>query len=412
MKIGIIGGGLTGLVAAHALGREHEVELFEKMPVLGGCLSSYQINDYYIEQYYHHCFSDDHHLFSLVKELGLSDRLEWHNGTTGYFSRNTIYPLNTPMQILRYPELSLVDKAKLAKLTLHAKKIDLLALDGIPAETYIRTHLGDRLYASFFEPLLKSKFGDRRGDVSAAWLISRIAIRSNRGVSGESLGYIRGGFHQLIDALQQDIQAKGGRTHTHCPVTTISQKGSGWEVNGTACDAVISTIPPQELGRLANLPMPEIPYQGAACMTLGLEQDACKGVYWLNMKDEAPYGAVVSHTNFMPLNQYGEHIVYLASYFAGGIPAAIDKKMLADFQARFGVPDAGIHWHRMAVDPWAGPVYTTGYRSLIPAYEKHGVFIAGMFSFENYPERSMEGSIRAGIEVARRISVRSSDDRT
>ena len=147
-------------------------------------------------------------------------------------------------------------------------------------------------------------------------------------------------------------------------------------------------------------------------MTLGLERDACRGVYWLNMKDEAPYGAVVSHTNFIPVDQYGEHIVYLASYFARGVPAHIDKRMLADFQTRFGVTDAEIHWHRMAVDPWAGPVYTTGYRTLIPAYEKHGIFIAGMFSAENYPERSMEGSIRAGYAVARRIEERSRDDRT
>ena len=51
MKIGIIGGGLTGLVAAHALSGKHEVDIFEKMPFLGGCLSSYPINDYWIERY-------------------------------------------------------------------------------------------------------------------------------------------------------------------------------------------------------------------------------------------------------------------------------------------------------------------------------------------------------------------------
>jgi protoporphyrinogen oxidase len=400
MKVGIIGGGLTGLVAAHALGDEHEVELFEKMPYFGGCLSSYQVNDYWIEQYYHHCFSDDVHLFSLLEDLGLSDRIQWHNGTTGYYSKKTIYPLSTPMQILRYPELSLVDKARLAWLTLNAKKIDLVSLDEIPAETYIREKLGERIYSSFFEPLLKSKFGELRGNVSAAWLISRIAIRSNRGVSGESLGYIRGGFHLLIDGLERSILAKGGKMSSHSPVNAITRKDGRWEVDGTLFDALISTIPPQELGRLCNLAMPVIPYQGAACMTLGLERDVSSGIYWLNMKDEAPYGAVVAHTNFIPQAQYGEHIVYLASYFARTVPTHIDKRMLSDFQARFGISNAEIHWYRMAVDSWAGPVYSTGYRSLIPAYEKQGIFIAGMFSAENYPERSMEGSIRAGYKVA------------
>ena len=71
MRIGIIGGGLTGLVAAHALARDYEVDLFEKMPYLGGCLSSYHINDYWIERYYHHCFSSDTTFFSLLEgDLG------------------------------------------------------------------------------------------------------------------------------------------------------------------------------------------------------------------------------------------------------------------------------------------------------------------------------------------------------
>ena len=35
-------------------------------------------------------------------------------------------------------------------------------------------------------------------------------------------------------------------------------------------------------------------------MTMGIERDVCKGVYWINMKDEGPYGAVVAHTNLVP----------------------------------------------------------------------------------------------------------------
>lgn len=400
MKIGIIGGGLTGLVAAHVLAQEHEVHLLEKMPFLGGCLSSYHIDDYWIERYYHHCFSDDQHLFGLINELGLSDRLEWLAGTSGNYSRDTIYPLNTPMQILRWPELSVIDKAKLAWLTLRAKKIDLTRLDDITAETYIREELGQNIYSSFFEPLLRSKFGKRRNEVSAAWLISRIAIRSNRGVAGERLGYMNGGFHQIIDNLEKSIQGHGGSISTQSPVTSITHENGKWVMNGDTVDAIISTIPPQELGAVAGIPMPEIPYQGAACMTLGIERDVCEGVYWLNIKDECPYGAVVTHTNFIPRERYGEVIVYLASYFSGSVPARLDQKMIADFCSRFGIAETEIHWHRMAVDPWAGPVYTTGYRSIIPPYEKQGLYLAGMFSPENYPERSMEGSIKAGFAAA------------
>jgi protoporphyrinogen oxidase len=400
MKIGIIGSGLTGLVAAHALAQDNEVTLFEKMPYPGGCLSSYHINDYWIERYYHHCFSSDVMLFSLLKELGLFAGLEWKTGTTGYFARETIFPLNTPIQILKYPELSVIDKARLAWLTLTAKKADLSELDDVPADQFIIENLGLNIYTSFFEPLLKSKFGDRRKEVSAAWLISRIAIRSNRGVEGERLGYLHGGFHRLIEALSSSVKAKGGEMLLQTPVTDMSRNGSSWTLNGTPYDAVVSTIPPQEIERCGGPALPHIPYQGAACLTLAMKRQVTNGIYWLNIKDPAPYGAVITHTNFIPCEEYGEHIVYLASYYSGSLAPKLDERMLTDFCARFSVSPDEITWHRMAVDPFAGPVYSTGYRSLIPPYEKNGFYMAGMFSQPNYPERSMEGSIRAGFAVA------------
>jgi len=409
MKIGIVGGGLTGLTAAGRLTHEHEVDLFEKMPYLGGCLSSYNVNGYWIERYYHHCFSHDTSLFALIDELGLSDKLEWRTGTTGYFAGNKIYPLSSPLQILAYPELSLIDKMKLGLLTFKAKKTNLVTLDDIPACQYIIEHLGKNIYSSFFEPLLKSKFGERRKDVSAAWLFSRIAIRSDRGMSGEHLGYMKGGFHQIIDALERSIASKGGRIQKHTAVSSVSYQNGAWEINGSRYDAIISTIPPQELERLGGPVLPPVPYQGAACMILAIERDVTGGIYWLNMKDPAPYGAVVAHTNFIPSDRYGEHIVYLASYFSGMVPPNLDAQMLKDFCTRFSLAKEEIHWHKMAVDLWAGPVYTTGYRSLIPSYEQRGLFMAGMFSRTNYPERSMEGSVRAGSEVAECIRGSSND---
>jgi protoporphyrinogen oxidase len=400
MKIGIIGGGLTGLVAAHALAEGHDVDLYEKMPYLGGCLSSYHINDYWIERYYHHCFSSDTALFSLLSALGLSEKLEWRTGTTGSFSRNTIYPMTTPLQILRYPELSFIDKVRLGWLTLNAKYADFFSLDTVPADQYIIENLGMNVYTSFFEPLLKGKFGDRRREVSAAWLLSRIAIRSNRGAAGEKLGYLHGGFHHLIDALGSSIAGKGGNIHTQTSVTSLLKESGRWTINNTRYDAVISTIPPQELEKTGGPSVPNIPYQGAACLTLAMKREVTGGIYWLNMKDPAPYGAVVTHTNFIPFDRYGEHIVYLASYFSGPLPPRLDERMIADFCSRFSVSRDEILWHRIAIDPFAGPVYTTGYRTIIPSYAQSGLYMAGMFSRTNYPERSMEGSIRAGFEVA------------
>lgn len=399
MKVCIIGGGLAGMAAANRLKKRHEIDVYEKKSHLGGCLSSHHIEGYWIEQYYHHCFSGDQQLLSLLSELGIVDRLEWVRGTTGYYANRTIYPLNTPVEILRYPLLSVTDKARLALLTLRSKRMDPGTLDEITAKEFIIRHLGPRVYASFFEPLMRSKFGDHRDRVSAAWLIGRIAIRSNRGISGERLGYLKGGFQQLVNALSDKV----GRECTIrlCdPVTTIEREPDGWRVNGRRYDAVVSTLPPHALVGYGGPDFPTLPYQGAACLTLGLDDEVTEGIYWLNMKDPGPYGAVITHTNFVPAERYGEHIVYLASYFIGNLPAGAGRLMRDHFCRTFSVPESSIHWERMAVEPLAGPVFTTGYRKLIPAYQTKGLFFAGMFSPSNYPERSMEGSIRAGYAAA------------
>ncbi|HOS67066.1 MAG TPA: FAD-dependent oxidoreductase, partial [Methanoculleus sp.] len=254
-----------------------------------------------------------------------------------------------------------------------------------------------------------SKFGDRREEVSAAWLISRIAIRSDRGAGGERLGYLRGGFRHFVARLEEEAANRGASIMPDSPVREIRREGDGWLVDGETYDCVVSTLPPQVTADLAGLDIAPVPYQGAACMTLALDRDVTDGIYWLNMKDAAPYGAVVSHTNFAPLEWYGEHIVYLASYFSGRLPEGLEQSMLADFCRRFFVSPDEVHWHRLAVDPHAGPVYTTGLRSRLPAYEEHGLFLAGMFSPPNYPERSMNGSVVAGKEAAKRVLARYPD---
>jgi protoporphyrinogen oxidase len=399
MKICIIGGGLTGLAAALRLAGSHEVDLVEKRDHLGGCLASYEQDGYSIEKFYHHCFVGDEALLALIRELGIHDRLEWLKWTSGYYVEGKVYPLNTPLEIARYPFLTLTEKYRLAMLTLKAKKLPVEELDGLGARDYVIDNLGEGIYRSFFEPLLRSKFGERSGDISAAWLISRIAIRSTRGLSGERLGYLKGGFQVLIDALGDRI-GKEATIRLSDPVTSVGRTGDEWIVNGRRYDRVISTLPPQELARISGVPLAPVPYQGAACMTLALDRDVTEGVYWLNMRDRAPYGAVISHTNFAPRERYGERLIYLASYFTGEFPPRQDRVMQEDFCKRFGVVEEEIKWHRMAVEPFAGPLYTTGYRDRLTDYAQDGLFIAGMFSRPNYPERSMEGSLHAGYEVA------------
>ena len=231
--------------------------------------------------------------------------------------------------------MTFVDKVHLALLTISAKKMDAGALDNVPASEFITKELGSRVYHSFFEPLLRSKFGERRNEISAAWLISRIAIRSHRGAHGERLGYLKGGFHQLNEALIESAQKRGSTISTGEPAVSLSRVQGGWELNGENYDHVISTIPPQDLQLIGGPAIAAVPYQGAACLTLCLDRDVTNGIYWTNMVDEAPYGAVVAHTNLVPKSRYGTDIVYLASYFADEIPPGHEDRMLHRFLPAF-----------------------------------------------------------------------------
>lgn len=404
MKVCVIGSGLTGLVAAYHLSDTADVDILERSPESGGCLSSYDLGPgSTIEKFYHHCFSGDKNLFQLLSELGIADRLEWLKGSTGYYVDGTIHPLTTPFEILRYPHLTLTDKIRLGLLVLGSRRIDRAALDDLPARDFVIRRCGEHAYASFFEPLLRSKFGDMHDRVSAAWLMSRISIRSDRGVEGERLGYPKGGFALLVDRLEERLQSRGCTLLHETPATALERTAAGWRVNGTPYDAVVSTVSPAALQAMGGPELPPIPYQGAACMTLGLEREVTDGIYWVNMKGDAPYGAVIGHTNFVADGRYGEHIVYLASYYRGSVPDNLEARMLSDFCTRFGVGNTDIHWHRLAVEDAAGPVYTTGYRHLIQPYQNSGLYLAGMFSAPNYPERSMEGSVIAGRAVAAEV---------
>ena len=63
---------------------------------------------------------------------------------------------------------------------------------------------GKSAYDALFGPLLRGKFGERAPDIAMTWLWSRFHERSL------SLGYLRGGFQQLYDALGQRLESLGG----------------------------------------------------------------------------------------------------------------------------------------------------------------------------------------------------------
>jgi protoporphyrinogen oxidase len=139
--------------------------------------------------------------------------------------------------------------------------------------------------------------------------------------------------------------------------------------------------------------------------------------YWLNIADEAPFGALIEHTNFVPPERYGgEHLLYAASYVQDETESlwqlddeAIEQLWLDGIEDLFPSFDrSGVNWMRIGRNPRTAPVYERGYLEMVVPYDlgdtvAPGVYYAGMASRAQYPERSLDGAIEAGYAAADRL---------
>ncbi|MEM4566315.1 MAG: NAD(P)/FAD-dependent oxidoreductase [Archaeoglobaceae archaeon] len=398
MKIAIVGAGLTGLRCAMELKEFAKVKVFEKNSI-GGLVSSF-CSRYCIEKFYHHVFKTDEELLDLIKKLGLSSKLVWKTVKVGFAKDGKIYSLSTPLEILRYPYMSFLDKLKLAMFTVKSRRQKFEAFDEIKALEALKKELGERLLENFFIPMLNAKFGENAKEVSYAWLLARVAIRSNRKLRGEEIGYLRHGFYQMIERMSEGIEI--------AKETAKIKRNGKWSVNSEEFDAIVFTAPLPELGELSTkLNLPKIRYQSSICALLSLKE-SISDVYWTNV-DRASFGAIIEHTNFMPFEDYGENLVYLASYttpeseFFKLQDNEIEKLFLKELE-KFGVKSKDVNWIRIFRAKFSSPIYEKGFLKKITPYKLlNGFYIAGMTSRPNYPERSMNGSLIAGREVAEQI---------
>ena len=76
-RIAIVGGGITGMAAADALSqRGLTCTIYERDAALGGLAGSFQVDGVLLEKFYHHLFTSDTAMASLIEDLGLGDDLE------------------------------------------------------------------------------------------------------------------------------------------------------------------------------------------------------------------------------------------------------------------------------------------------------------------------------------------------
>ncbi|SEA08469.1 Protoporphyrinogen oxidase [Haloplanus vescus] len=429
--IHVVGGGIAGLAAAYRLqSHGHEVTVVEASDDLGGLAATYETAGDDIEKFYHHLSKSEETIVELAEDLGLGDRVEWLVGKNAYYVDGVVHPLDTLPQIAAYPGLSLYDTFRLGLLTLEIDVRggwpkfdtydDLTDFEDVPIKQFLLEHTTRGVYENFFEPLLDAKFGDRKDDVSAAWLLGRIKFRGERDLRrGEILGYFEGGFAVLIDALVDAVGRENIVTGARATDLTVGPDGvdsltvqteAGTETHPT--EGVVVATMPNVLESLTGYTC-DIDFQGAVCATVTMDEPLTE-TYWLNVAHDAPFGALIEHTNFVSPARYGgDHLLYIASYVQDESEAVwqmddaeLETTWLGHIEEMFPSFDrASVREFRVARNPRAAPVYERGYLDMVIPYDLReevgeGVYYAGMASRAQYPERSLNGGVVAGFECA------------
>jgi protoporphyrinogen oxidase len=444
--IGIVGGGIAGLSAAYRLQEHgHEVRVFEASDQVGGLAAIHETAGDPIEKFYHHLSKSEGTIVELADELGLGDDVEWRVGKNAYYVDGVVHPMDTVWQILAYPHLSVYDKFRLGMLVLgvdvrggvpsRGTYDDLTDFEDVSIEEFLVNHTTRGVFENFFRPLLEAKFGDRWADVSAAWLLGRVRFRGERDLRrGEILGYLDGGFGRLLDALVTAVGPEHIHTSTRVTdldiadgaVTSLTAESAavqatvgGDDTGGPTThdvDGVVIATMPNVLEALTGYTC-EIDFQGTVCSVLSMDRPLT-GTYWLNIADEAPFGALIEHTNFVPPERYGgEHLLYVPRYvqdldgeFWNMGDDAIEQLWLDGIESLFPQFDrTQVNWIETARASRTAPIYERGYLDMVVPYNlgdgvADGVYYAGMASRAQYPERSLNGGVVAGFACADRIA--------
>jgi protoporphyrinogen oxidase len=330
MKIAIIGGGMTGMSAADELTkRGASCTIFEKQPVLGGLAGSFQVNGAWLEKFYHHLFTSDRAAVALIERLGWGDALEWIPTTNSYYL-NQIYHLSTPLDLLRFSSISLLARIRLGLLYVGTRFVNnWQKLEQITAREWLIRMAGREVYEKVWQPLLRGKFGRYADEVAAVWIWNKLKLRgSSRGKKQEErLGYVRGGFGQVIDAFERDLQKQDVEINPWSPVERIEieeGRATGVVVDGAfqPFDRVLVTTAPDLFLEMApELPaayrdqLAQIKYLANVCLVMSLDR-SLSDTYWLNVGDPSiPFTGVIEHTNMQRPDIYGgAHLAYLSRY--------------------------------------------------------------------------------------------------
>jgi protoporphyrinogen oxidase len=430
MKIAIIGAGIAGLSAAYdLLAAGQEVTVFEAANHAGGLAAGFQDErwEWPLEKFYHHLFTSDDQIISLVKELGMEDKLFFPRPTTSVIYKGQIVPFDSPQRWITFPGFNILDVGRFGLVSAYLRfSNSWRSLEKETADNWMRRWYGDKIYEMTWEPMLIGKFGPHYQEANMAWMWARLHVRSPK------LGYFEGGFQAFIDRLTAAVKERDGKIHFQSPVNSVTSAGQDRFLLNAAgeeavYDRVLATTSPALLARIAGeLPqgyadnLRGLKSMGAVVMTLALKKPLLteSNTYWLNIpahspdksKNEIPFLALVEHTNYIDKAHYGgDNIVYCGDYVPPDHPYF--EMSQEELQERFVAvlhkfnPDFKPEWVRKSWlfrERYAQPIPMVNHSQNVPDIRTplSGLYLASMSQV--YPwDRGTNFAVEIGRRAAR-----------
>jgi len=426
----IVGAGFTGLTAAYCLAKAGKtVRVLESDSAPGGLAGTFQFSDgVKLEKFYHHWFNNDVYVPELVKELGMEGDVITLPSRTGMYFNGRMWKLSTPMDLLRFTALPLVDRIRLGLLVLQVRRVkDWRTIEHLSIREWLEPLCGKTVFRIVWEPLISSKFSIFAEAVNAVWfwkkLVLRGGTRDKKG--GEELAYFKGGFGRLAEALVAAIERMGGIVSFNEAVTDLRVDGNrivsvrtpGEEIAGhqflfTPSFPIIANIFETTAQKSWLDKLRRVKYLGNMCLVLRLSK-SLSDTYWINVNDPGfPFVGVIEHTNFdSPDNYKGTRIAFLSRYLAVEDPVwgysddEYLKFALSHLRRMF--PEFDESWivdYRVWRSEHAQPVTERNYSTYVP--DSTTPFANGTISTmaQIYPEdRGTNYAIREGRATSLRL---------
>ena len=385
----IVGGGmLGGSLALRLAGSGEDVTLFESSSSLGGLASAWSIGPVVWDRHYHVTLGSDQHTLSLLGLLGMDSEVEWVETRAGSWVQGSLYSMSNVWDYARFPPLSMIDKARLARTILNgARRSDWQDLEMVPVEDWLRSQSGDRVYEQFWLPLLESKLGDAYRDTSAAFIwatIQRLYAARSSGSKTEHFGYVRGGYFRTLQRLGELLRELGVEVRLGQQVQGVDRGPSVFfEGAEQRFDHVIVTVAPPLAARMIRglsdteaAGLGALPYQGIVCPSV-LLSGPLEGYYLTYLHDPAPFTSVIEMSAFVDPSEFGgRSLVYLPRYCPSNDPLfdesddSIRERFIEGLESVYPIAaDREVLAFKVSRARYVFPIATLGYSKRVPDFE-------------------------------------------